>query len=156
MTTNIIYSLFLFGSLKVSKTSECSMTEPHTLFPLFLEMYLPLASAPPSWSHLCEQAERAQPLGPVCSAHERLLPGNLKTLGDWGCLAARRAGRVKRRGGEFEVEKGCIHLRLSSFSLFMLLPWHSVLSHSECFYYYFFIQMEVSEDEGCLMLLCRL
>lgn len=41
---------------------------------------------------------------PVCSTHERLLLGNLKTLGDWGCLAAWRVGRVKWRGGEFEVK----------------------------------------------------
>lgn len=48
------------------------------------DMYLPLASAPPSWSHLYEGAER-----PACSTHERLLLGNLKTPGDGGCLAAR-------------------------------------------------------------------
>lgn len=70
-------------------------------------MYLPPASAPPSWSHLCEQAEQAQPYGLCTSTHERLLLGNLKTLGDWGCLScSANMGRVKRRGGGvFEVKR---------------------------------------------------
>lgn len=42
---------------------------------------------------------------PVCTTHERLLLGNHKTLGDWGCWDA-WGGRVKWRGGEFEGVKG--------------------------------------------------
>ncbi len=65
----------------------------------------------------------------MCGTHEQLLLGNLKTLGDWGCLAAWRMGRVKRRGGEFEL-KGLHSSEANQLLLFMLLPQHSVLSHS--------------------------
>lgn len=70
------------------KTTLQSNTELHTV--VFLDANLPLASAPPSWSHLYEQAEQA-----ASSTHEQLLLGNPKTVGDWGCLAARRVARVK-------------------------------------------------------------
>lgn len=54
-------------------------------------MYLPLASAPPSWSHLCEQAEPAQPYGPRAALMSGCCLATLKleVIGDVSQLGER-------------------------------------------------------------------
>lgn len=106
-------SLYLWKSRKDTERQSCTIRLPPT------DMYLPLASAPPSWSHLYEPAEQAQ-----SASDEPLLPGNLKTPGDWGWRAVWGAGKVKWSSGESEV------------FLELLLPSHqqlpAVLSERMC------------------------
>lgn len=50
-----------FSSLNPTKSPNITVQRQQATHraPLLIEMYLPPASAPPSWSHLCEQAEQA-------------------------------------------------------------------------------------------------
>lgn len=55
---NILHG-YIASCRKFLKNDIVNQTELHTV--VFSDANLPLASAPPSWSHLYEQAEQAQP-----------------------------------------------------------------------------------------------